>query len=153
MDEYNKEFSNHNEIQKEELSPIPKNPEPKEYGTTVKAKKVAKVTSIALTVIGISLVLGSVISFALTVRTTTKVQTFNLTAEATQINYEVNITESKSDSISIKIHNQFMSRTIPIGVGEYIGSFTELTPGMQYKISVLEKNNVVKSQNITTLYS
>lgn len=153
MDEYNQEFSKYNSVQNEEHSNIPNNPKVEEFATIAKAKKVARVTSIVLTVIGISLILGGVISFTLLEKTTAKVEKFELTAEATQINYDINITESKNeDKLTLKIHNQFMSRTISLGVGEYIGAFSELTPGIEYKVSILEKNATVKSQTITTLY-
>lgn len=152
MDEYNNDFQINNSVGKNEHSDIPKQKTAEEFGTIEKAKKVAKVTSIVLTVVGVSLILGSVISFTVLVKTTAKVETFNLTAEATQINYEINITESKTEELTLKIYNNFMSRATTIGVGVTYGAFSDLTPGMEYKVSILEKNTVVKSQNITTQY-
>ncbi len=153
MEEYNNDQLKTKGIQNTGYSDNGSSPKPTEYGTIQKAKKVSKVTTVVLTVVGAGLVLGSIVSFSLTYKPTAQVEVFNLIAESTKINYEIVISDMTPETVTLKIHNQFMSRTEQIVMGRTVGSFEELTPGVQYTISIIEKDVLVKRQNITTLYA
>ena len=153
MDEYNSEQLKTEPLPKEEIPTNSKKEKVEEFGTMKKAKTTAKVTSIVLTVVGISLIVGSVISIGLSTRTSTVVDRFDLVANETSIDYDISISKSNDERLVVKIHNQFMSRTTGIVIGENIGSFTQLEPGIQYTIAILENNKTVTSQKITTTFS
>ena len=65
--------------------------------------------------------------------------------------YDIVINNMNTETLTLKIHNQFMSRSETIIMGRTVGSFVELTPGVQYTISIIENDVLVKSQHITTL--
>lgn len=151
MDEFNKQQTSSNEIPKAEYSSVGQTEPIQEYGSLKKAKTVSKVTSIAITVIGATLVLGSFLTFVISSnKGTTEIAKFELAPSAHEIAYEIEITKSKSDELKLKLHSQFVDRTINISIGETTGSFAGLTPNMKYEISILEKNTVVVSKSITT---
>ena len=151
MEEFNKDQAAKNEIPKGEYSVTGTTEPVEEYSSYKKAKKVSKVTSIAITVIGASLVIGSFLSFALTTnKVTTKVEKFIVEPSYHEINYTIKITETKSDSLELKLHSQFVDIRRTLTTGETIGSFKELTANMKYEISILEKNVVVASKSVTT---
>ncbi len=151
MEEFNDKQAARNEIPKTDYSDVGTTEPVKEYSSYKKAKTVSKVTSIAITVIGASLVLGSFLTFALTFnKVTTEVNKFVVTPDVHEISYEIEITKSKSDNLRLKLHSQFIDKTVNLSIGETIGSFQVLTPNMQYEISILEKNVVVVSKTVTT---
>ena len=151
MEEYNNQQSPQNEIPKSDYSDIGTTEPVKEYSSYKKAKTVSKVTSIVITVVGAGLVLGGVLSFALsTNKVSTEVTTFVVTPDIHEITYEVDIAKSNSNELKIKLHSQFMDVTRNISVGATTGSFQNLTPNMQYEISILEKNTVVVAKTVTT---
>ena len=150
MEDFNKEQVKSKPIQKEEYSSRGAKTVAPEYGVSKKAKKAAKATSIILTFVGAGLLLGSIFSFSWTYRTTAVVEQFKLTAGVDFVDYDIVIKNMSTETLTLKIHNQFMSEERIIIMGQNTGSFTGLTSGMQYKISILEKNVLVKSQTITT---
>ena len=151
MEEFNNDQLNTTKIQKSGYSDNGSVAKPEEYGSLKKAKRVSKVTTTLLTIVGAGLVLGSIISFSFTYKPTAVIEQFDLEAETTAINYDIVIKNMDTETLTLKIHNQFISRTETIIMGRTLGSFTELTPGMQYQVSIIEKDVLVKSQNITTL--
>ena len=98
-------------------------------------------------------ILASVGGFTFGYKPTAVVKTFSLNATTTTIEYNVEISESKVDPLIIQIHNQFMKEQKEITIGVNEGEFNNLKPGMQYKISILEKGVLVKSQNLFTQYA
>ena len=164
MEEFNKQQAAKNEIPKTEHSDIGQpdsineysnaiNSEPiKEYGSYKKAKAVSKATSIAITIIGASLVIGSFLTFALTTnKVTTEVARFELQPEATSISYVVEIASSKSDALKLKLHGLYIDLIQNISVGENVGSFEGLVPDTKYEISIIEKDVIVgSSKSVTT---
>ena len=152
MEEFNKEQLETNKLPKQEYSNIGSTEPIKEYGSYKKAKTTAKVTSLVITIIGAGLVLGSFLAFALTTnKVTTVVEQFNITSEINQVNYDIIISETKSDNLKLKLYNNYITETKSISSGETIGSFTQLVANTEYTISLLENNVIVKTEKIWTL--
>ena len=152
MEEYNKDQLNTNKLPKSEHSDIGTTEPIKEYSSYKKAKTTAKVTSLVITLIGASLVVGSFLTFAfVNNKVTTKVESFEITAGINEISYDIVIAETKSDKLCVKLHNNYVTMTRNIDSGETIGSFTQLKPNTQYTISLLENNILVKSEKVLTL--
>ena len=152
IEEYNQEQLKPKKVQKQEYSATGTKSVYSEYGKIDNVKKVSTAIKITVTVIGAGLILASVGGFTFGYKPTAKVSTFELTAGTDHIDYNVTISESKADSLIIQIHNQFIKRQEEITVGENVGSFTDLKPGMQYKISIIENKVLVTSKNLFTLY-
>lgn len=153
IEEFNNEQLKTKPIQKEEYSASSKKSTYDEYGKLNKVKKISKATTITFTIIGAGLILASVGGFTFGYKPTAVVKTFSLNATTTTIEYNVEISESKVDPLIIQIHNQFMKEQKEITIGVNEGEFNNLKPGMQYKISILEKGVLVKSQNLFTQYA
>lgn len=151
MEEYNNEQLKTTGIQKSGYSNNGNAEKPTEFGSLQKAKKVSKATTVILTIVGAGLILGSIVSFSFTYKPTAVIERFDLEAEATAINYDIVINNMNTETLTLKIHNQFMSRSETIIMGRTVGSFVELTPGVQYTISIIENDVLVKAQHITTL--
>ena len=153
MEEYNNDQIKSSGLQSSGYSDNGSTPKAKEFGSLQKAKKISKATTIVLTIVGAGLILGSIVSFSFTYKPTAEIERFELTAQETAIEYDIVIKNMNTETLTLKIHNQFMSRTETIIMGRTVGSFTELTSGMQYKISIIENGVLVQAHNITTLYS
>ena len=152
MEEYNKDQLATNKLPKQEFSDNGK-PEPiEEFGSYKKAKKIGKITSIVITIIGASLVLGSFLTFTfINNKVTTVVEEFVVEAGGPDvIHYRVNISKTNSKDVKLKLHNVHTSMVKTLEEGETIGSFVGLVANTNYEISVLEKNVVVVSKRITT---
>lgn len=152
-EDYNNIAPKTNPIPKEEYSPSASKQVIHEYGRIEKSKTIAKVTSIVLTVVGAGLILASVGGYTFGYKTTAMIETFELTAGTDHIEYNIYVGSSKVEPLKVQIHNQFMKRSEEIYIGSNIGEFEDLKPGMQYKISILEKGSLVASKNITTKYA
>lgn len=152
MEEYNKDQLDTNKLPKSEHSDIGTTEPIKEYSSYKKAKTTAKVTSLVITLIGASLVIGSFLTFAfVNNKITTKVDSFEITAGVTDVSYDIVISETKSDKLILKLHNSYVTMTRDLSSGETIGSFTQLKSNTQYTVSILENNILVKSEKILTL--
>ena len=153
IEEYNNEQLKTKKIQNVEYSETSKKSKYHEYGKLNKVNKISRVASITVTVVGAGLILASIGGFTFGYKPTAVVETFNLNAGTDYIAYSVEISESKVETLIIQIHNQFMKEQQKITVGLNEGQFDGLKPGMQYKISILEKGVLVKSQNLFTQYA
>ena len=150
MEEFNKEKLQSKKPQVNEFSSTVTKAPASEFGPVKKAKTITKATSIILTVVGVGLIFGSVITFTWSYRTTAVVDKFVLDVGADSIGYDIVISSMKTDTLTLKIHNQFMEEQRQIILGESIGTFVNLKPGLTYKISLLEKNVIIKSKTVTT---
>lgn len=156
MKEFNEDQININKTAKNEYSDVGK-PEPvKEYGSYKKAKTTAKVTSLIITIIGASLVLGSFLTFTFTYnKITTTVERFDITPGNESVNYNVYIskTSAKPEQLILKLHGMYETRTVQISQGETTGSFSGLKAGTVYDVSILERNVLVATKKVTTYAS
>ena len=160
--QFNEEALKTEKIQKQEYSQSTKGefsstgtPEkPTEYGKIQqKSKKIAKAFTIVVTIVGAGLVLGSILEYSFVYKPTAVVEKFDVEADTHTIKYDVVIKDMDTEFLTLKLHNQFLSRTEQIIIGENIGEFTGLQPGINYTISIIEKDVLVKKQTISTKLS
>ena len=86
-------------------------------------------------------------------RPTAVIEKFDLEADTHSIKYDVVVKDMETEFLTLKINNQFLSRTEQIIIGENIGEFIDLQPGINYTISIIEKDVLVKKQTIYTKLS
>ena len=156
MKEFNEDKLSVNKTSKNEYSDIGKSEPVKEYGSYKKAKTTAKVTSLVITIIGASLVLGSFLTFTFTYnKVTTTVERFDVTPGNEAVHYDIYIskTSAKSDQLILKLHDMDETRTVPLAQGTTEGTFSGLKAGTVYDISILEKNVLVATKKVTTYAS
>lgn len=150
--QYNDDALKTKKIQKEEYSDNGSSEKPTEYGKiSAKSKKVGKVAGIIITIVGAGLVLGSILQYSFVYKPTAVIDKFQLEAERTSIKYDVVVKDMDTEYLTLKLYNQFVTRTEQIILGENIGYFEDLKPGFTYTISIIEKDVLVKKQTITTL--
>ena len=160
--QYNEEALKTEKIQKQEYSQSTKGEfssigtteKPTEYGKIQqRSKKIAKAFTIVVTIVGAGLVLGSILEYSFVYRPTAVIEKFDVEAGTNSIKYDVVVKDIKTEFLTLKIHNQFISRSEQIIIGENIGEFTNLHPGIKYTISIIEKDVLVQKQTIYTTLS
>lgn len=157
--QFNDEALKTEKIQKQEYSQSTKGEfsstgtteKPTEYGKIQRrSKKIAKAFTIVVTIVGAGLVLGSILEYSFVYKPTAVIEKFDLEAETHSIKYDVVVKDMDTEFLTLKIYNQFLSRSEQIIIGENIGEFANLQPGINYTISIIEKDVLVKKQTIST---
>lgn len=153
-EDYNKEQLKTETIQKSGYSDVGTPEKPTEFGIGKKAKKIGKVATVVVTIVGAGLVFGGIFNYVFAYKPTAVVEQFivSVPENETEIQYDIVIKDMNVETITLKVHNQFTNRKEQLIMGENIGSFTDLAPGMEYTVSILEKNVIVKQTKIKTVY-
>ena len=149
---FNQDQLNHQGSPKKEYSDIGKTETVREFGEFKKIKKAAKVASIAITIVGAGIILGSIIEYSFVYKPTAVVEKFEVTADDNNVYYDIVIEDMKPETLTVKLYNQFTHREDVIIMGENKGVFTNLAKGMDYTISIVEKDVLVQKTKIVTKY-
>ena len=152
VDEFNKEKLKTEPLPKDEFIKNKTQEQPKEYGRPELSKKIAKVTSIVITIVGAGLVLGGILQYSFVYKPTAVVEQFVVTADDHNIYYDIVIKDMKPETLTVKVYNQFTTRKQTIIMGQNTGSFENLAKNMEYTISIIEKDVLVTQKKIVTKY-
>ena len=136
----------------EEFSNVGKTAPVREFGEFNKIKKASKIVSITLTIVGAGVVLGSIVEYSFIYRPTAVIEKFEVTADDNNVYYDIVVRDMQPETLTLKLYNQFTNREEVIIMGENKGSFTELAKGMDYTVSIIEKDILVKKTRIVTKY-
>ena len=149
---YNEEQIKSSPLPNAEFSNTPKAEKIKEFGESNKSKKIAKVASIAITIVGAGVVLGSIVQYSFVYSPTAVIEKFDVTADDNNVYYDVVVRDMKPETLTLRLYNQFTHREEVIIMGENKGQFSDLAKGMNYTVSIIEKNVLVKKMKIVTRY-
>ena len=152
VDEFNKEELKTEALPKEEFIKSKTQEQPREFGRPELSKKIAKVTSIVITVVGAGLVLGGILQYSFVYKPTAVIEQFIVTADDHNIYYDVVIKDMKPETLTIKLYNQFTTRKQTIIMGQNTGTFENLAENMEYTVSIIEKDVLVSKKRIVTKY-
>ena len=152
VDDFNKEELKTEPLPEDEYIKPATQTQPREYGRSELSKKIAKVTSIVITVVGAGLVLGGILEYSFVYKPTAVVEQFVVTADDDHIYYDIVIKDMKPETLTLKVYNQFTNRKQTIIMGQNTGSFEGLATNMEYTVSIIEKDVLVSKKKIVTKY-
>ena len=152
VDSYNRDQPNNNTLPKEEYSDIGKVYPVREFGEMKKIKKASKIVSIAITIVGAGIILGSIVQYSFIYKPTAIIEKFELTADDNNVYYDIIVKDMEPETIKLKLYNQFEKYEEVIILGKNTGTFTNLVKDMTYTVSIVEKDVLVTKKKITTTY-
>ena len=152
MDDFNKDKLQTNQLPKNEFIKSDTQEPAPEFGVSKKSKTTAKVASIVITIVGAGMVLGGILSYSFVYKPTAVVEQFIVTADDNNIYYDIVVKDMAPDTLTLKVYNQFTNRKETLIMGQNTGMFEGLAHGMEYTVSIIEKDVLVMKKKIITKY-